>query len=461
MSRSRPRCACLALLLLWPPAASAPSVLEPPDARVAALVDEIAAQFVAQSQNQALEGGPGEKRVLSARKRYSSEISPLWTDQSRPTDSCSFERPADGRAPRIPNLVHWAWRSGDADWVLAMSVAFASVVLRPDRLLVHTGPVHSDLDRTYTTPATDDGRRALQCIEAAGATEVRHASEPSPLGAGRHPWESILRGARRGHGKLTKGQFAHISDVMRLHTLVEWGGVYLDRDAFVHRPLDHYRWTYRAALGVDPRTYENDVDANFGTIMGEPNSTYFRLLWDGMGAPAYAKNARATARVDDEAEPPPPLSLSSFRYENTSYRVTWGGWAHDSCRKSFALAVKRPDLVHLDERLYQYPFPGGGRLAPKTNNGKIDGPFLANTRTHEVLHMSGFGWHSLRDAQLKWEPSIFGEVVWPNILEAAARPPAIAPALRECLDWFEQTLIDKGYMKAPSEYPEKNNLPHC
>ena len=44
---------------------------------------------------------------------------------------------------------------------------------------------------------------------------------------------------------------------------------------------------------------------------------------------------------------------------------------------------------------------------------------------------------------------------------AAARPPAIAPALRECLDWFEQTLIDKGYMKAPSEYPEKNNLPHC
>ena len=69
------------------------------------------------------------------------------------------ERPADGRAPHIPNLVHWAWRSGDADWVLAMSVAFASVVLRPDRLLVHTGPVHSDLDRTYTTPATDDGRR--------------------------------------------------------------------------------------------------------------------------------------------------------------------------------------------------------------------------------------------------------------------------------------------------------------
>ena len=31
MSRSRPRCACLALLLLWPPAASAPSVLEPPE----------------------------------------------------------------------------------------------------------------------------------------------------------------------------------------------------------------------------------------------------------------------------------------------------------------------------------------------------------------------------------------------------------------------------------------------
>ena len=44
---------------------------------------------------------------------------------------------------------------------------------------------------------------------------------------------------------------------------------------------------------------------------------------------------------------------------------------------------------------------------------------------------------------------------------SGASAPAIAPALRECLDWFEQTLIDKGYMKAPSEYLEKNNLPHC
>ena len=62
----------------------------------------------------------------------------------------------------------------------------------------------------------------------------------------------------------------------------------------------------------------------------------------------------------------------------------------------------------------------------------------------QVLHMSGFGWNSLRDAQLTWKPSIFGEVVWPNILEAAARPPAISAELRECLDWFQATLIEKG-----------------
>lgn len=412
-------------------ASKAPSDLAPPDVKVAALVDEIAAQFVAQSQNRALEGHTGEKMVIAARKRYSSEIATLPWDQTHPTDSCTFKRPAD-RAPFIPNIVHWAWRSGDADWVLAMSVCFAAVVLRPDALLVHTGPVRAG-HSTYTNPEHDDGRKALRCLKAAGAKEVYHDREPSPNPGGQHPWHSILGRQGKG-GKLTKGQFAHISDVMRLHTLVQMGGVYLDRDAFVHLPLDHYRYKYRAAIGVDPKTYEGDIDANFGTIMGEPNSTYFRLLWDGMG---------------------------SKQYRNTSYRVTWGGWAHDSCRKSFALAIKRPDVVHLDERLYQYPFPGGGRAAPMKHNGNFEGKFLTNTRTHEVLHMSGFGWNSLRDVQLQWEPSIFGEIVWPNILEAAARPPAISSELRECLRWFEEILIEKKYMKAPHEHTGKNNLPHC
>ena len=37
----------------------------------------------------------------------------------------------------------------------------------------------------------------------------------------------------------------------------------------------------------------------------------------------------------------------------------------------------------------------------------------------------------------------------------------ISTELRECLGWFEETLIEKGYMKAPSEYHDNRNLPHC
>ena len=101
------------------------------------------------------------------------------------------------------------------------------------------------------------------------------------------------------------------------------GGIYLDRDAFLHRRVDHYRWRHDAVLGLEPSNFERDRVANFGCLMARPNSTFFQLFWDGAGRAAYA---------------------------NTSYLRTWGGWAHDSCRKSYALAMKRPDLVHLEAR---------------------------------------------------------------------------------------------------------------
>ena len=43
--------------------------------------------------------------------------------------------------PRVPNIAHWAWRDGDADWTLALSVAMAAVVQRPEALYLHTGPL--------------------------------------------------------------------------------------------------------------------------------------------------------------------------------------------------------------------------------------------------------------------------------------------------------------------------------
>ena len=187
------------------------------------------------------------------------------------------------------------------------------------------------------------------------------------------------------------------------------GGVYLDRDAFLHKSVDHYRWRHDAVLGLEVQNFEKDHAANFGCIMAAPNSSYFRYFWDGAGDP---------------------------NYENLSYRVTWGGWAHDSCRKSYALALKRPDLVHMEARLLQYPFPGHG---PARGN-KVTPELIALTQKAEVCHMSGFMWNDGRAAQLRDTPSIFGDVLWPNVVKAATADPPISGDLSRCVRWLGEKL---------------------
>ncbi|KAJ8598848.1 hypothetical protein CTAYLR_010443 [Chrysophaeum taylorii] len=382
-------------LLLPLVVAAAAAAYAVPDPNVARIVDEVAAQFVA-AKGRGMEGheSPALKQAARAYKARVSSLPMPWTRR----DDAFAE-------PLIPNIVHWAWRSGDADWTLALSVVMAKVVQNPAKLLLHSGPAR----QTYASPSTEAGVEALRCIEAAGAEEVRHETDPSPEGT--HPWAEVL--GRKN--KLSKQTFAHVSDVMRLFTIVQYGGIYLDRDAFLHRSVDSYRFRYPAVLGLDPETFEGDRDVNFGSFMAAKNSTFFRLLWDGMGDPGY---------------------------RNLSYCVTWGGWAHDSCRKSYALAIKRPDLVHVDEGLYQFPFPGKSAARGGGGAGKTPPALLAKARTHEILHMSGFEWHSLRTAQLRAEPSIFGTIIWPNVLANKDSHPALQP----CLAWLEAKLRERGYL---------------
>ena len=374
----------------------------PPDLSVAAVVDAVAAKFVAANGR----GHEGFEPPLlkAAAGDYRSKLSSLampWRDTSTATV---------GEAV-IPNYCHWVWRDGDADWTLALSVIMAKIVQRPEKLYVHSGPVFEG-DWTFATPKTAEGEKAFECMEAAGAEEISHLEDPRP-GGQRHPWAEVMK---KGRKKLNKQTLAHISDVMRLFAIVEYGGLYLDRDAFIHLPIDHYRYNYEAVLGLDPETFEGDHDVNFGTFMAKKNATFMKLLWDGMG-------------FDD--------------YKNLSYAVTWGGWAHDSCRKSFALAMKRPDLCHLDERLYQFPFTGKG-AARGSPRGKTSPRLFDTTKTHEVLHMSGFDWHSARTEQLQWRPSLWGEIIWPNV-RAHLRVDD-TPRLLSCVTWLQDMLLNRKYI---------------
>ena len=60
--------------------------------------------------------------------------------------------------------------------------------------------------------------------------------------------------------------------------------------------------------------------------------------------------------------------------------------------------------------------------------------------------MSGFKWNGGRTHQLRMRPSIFGEVLWPNVLRAAAAEPPLPPDLLRCVRWLGDTLVNESYM---------------
>lgn len=70
------------------------------------------------------------------------------------------------------------------------------------------------------------------------------------------------------------GKFAFVSDVARLHALYRYGGVYLDTDVEVIRPLD--RFLHHDAFSG----YEDDVHLQSGTMGAVPGHDWIKELLD-------------------------------------------------------------------------------------------------------------------------------------------------------------------------------------
>ena len=96
----------------------------------------------------------------------------------------------------------------------------------------------------------------------------------------------------------------------------------------------------------------------------------------------------------------------------------------------------------MEARLLQYPFPGHG---PARGN-KVTPELIALTQKVEVCHMSGFTWNDGRAAQLRDTPSIFGDVLWPNVVKAATADPPISGDLSRCVRWLGEKLTNESYM---------------
>ena len=65
-------------------------------------------------------------------------------------------------------------------------------------------------------------------------------------------------------------KFAFVSDVARLQALVSEGGLYLDTDILVLKPLDSFLWEKNAFVG-----FEQDVYVGTGVIASKANHPFF------------------------------------------------------------------------------------------------------------------------------------------------------------------------------------------
>jgi hypothetical protein len=106
----------------------------------------------------------------------------------------------------------------------------------------------------------------------------------------------------------------HIADVARLEVLLKYGGIYIDCDVIIVRPLHVFR-QYSATIG---KSREYIFSAS--TIISEPNSTFIRMWYD-----TYKRNFKPKE------------------------------WFYNSGIVPYKLYMKHPDLIHVVNEHFSRP----------------------------------------------------------------------------------------------------------
>ena len=96
-----------------------------------------------------------------------------------------------------------------------------------------------------------------------------------------NPRLTILR--RHSHNRYVYGKYIrdvkHWSDVIRLDVLIKYGGLYLDVDAMMVKPLTEVIRSYDAVISLDfPGRPPWPDYINNGVMLGKPNAEFFRRL---------------------------------------------------------------------------------------------------------------------------------------------------------------------------------------
>uniref|UniRef100_A0A7R9UHK5 Uncharacterized protein n=1 Tax=Diacronema lutheri TaxID=2081491 RepID=A0A7R9UHK5_DIALT len=163
-----------------------------------------------------------------------------------PDDACLPAANSRAAAPPIPNAVHQPWLGGaDLRWEQVLAMASVRYVMRPEHFTLYYDV------RPRDTPA-------WRCACALADACVRT------------PSRATIFGQRVAYAQ-------HRSDLMRLDLLEAHGGVYVDHDSFVLRPLDGLRACSAGVIGGLEHFSREEVKFNNGVLLAAANASFLRV----------------------------------------------------------------------------------------------------------------------------------------------------------------------------------------
>lgn len=248
----------------------------------------------------------------------------------------NFSAPRRG-TPVVPDVVHIVHVGGAQPHGYAcLSMLTAALVHNPAEMVIHV-----DVEPAAELPN-------WRCMRRLGHVQVHpRVRMPPAAAAARRP----LRPERM----LPQ----HLSDVLRIQVLLDDGGIYLDADCFVVRPLHELR-AYDFTMPYDWSKWTSGK-LNNGMMLSRPGAPFARLVYESFAA------------WDGE------------------------GWDTQSCRVPFLLAVEHPSLVHVEN--YPERRDARGRsIAPRfgimSGRIEVDPAEIEREITRDgvlALHYSGMG----------------------------------------------------------------------
>ena len=185
---------------------------------------------------------PGDPPFFSA--ELEARAAPLW----HPCSSCAA-------SAKIPNQIHQPWLHGNTPkWEHLLGMLAARFVASPERYVLY----YDKLPRSSPQ---------WSCACAIASCTFRQPVVTVPL--------------RRGR----RIKMGHWPELMRYDLLLEHGGIFLDHDSYVLKPLDTVR---RCCAGASPPARPAAVIAGFeqeeqirklnpGTLLAEPNAEFLKL----------------------------------------------------------------------------------------------------------------------------------------------------------------------------------------